>query len=75
MFWNKKNRQDRSYVSVATTFIIIGAIVFTFGAVSWLVNIGAGQEVVNAPAVKLIGGLIVMSLGYIQLELGLIREK
>ena len=70
-----KNRQDRSYVGVALSFILIGAALFAFGLVSWLVNIGAEQTIINEPSMKVFAGLIIMALGYIQLELGLIREK
>ena len=72
--WFKK-RQDNSYIGVAITFIVIGAAIFAFGLVSWLINMSSGQEVVFVPSMKVIAGLVVMALGYIQLELGLIREK
>jgi hypothetical protein len=70
-----RNRQDKSYVGVAVTFILIGAALFAFGLVSWLINSASGLTVVFEPSGKVMGGLIVMALGYIQLELGLIREK
>lgn len=73
MFWHK--REDNSYVAVALTFIMLGAGVFSFGLVGWLVNTAAEQTMVAFPSVKVIGGLVIMCLGYIQLELGLLRKK
>lgn len=73
MFFGKK--EDKSYVAVAVTFILIGAGLFAFGLVSWLVNAIGTTTVVSMPSIKIMGGLVIMALGYIQLELGLIREK
>lgn len=70
-----KKRQDSSFVGVAITFILIGAALFAFGLVSWLVNALGATTVVAMPSVKIMGGVVIMALGYIQLELGLIREK
>ncbi len=73
MFFGKK--QDKSYVSVAMCFILVGAGVFAFGLVSWLMNTASQTTLVAFPSLKVIGGMVIMALGYIQLELGLIREK
>ncbi len=67
--------QDKTFVGVAVAFILVGAAIFAFGLVGWLVN-SMLEETVNAlPSMKVIGGLVVMALGYIQLELGLLRNK
>ncbi len=73
MFFHR--REDKSFVAVALTFILIGAAIFAFGLVSWLINTMQQETLIALPSVKIIGGLIVMSLGYIQLELGLLRNK
>lgn len=73
MFWHR--REDRSFIAVALTMILIGAAIFAFGLVGWLINVSQQEVVMVFPSVKVIGGLVVMSLGYIQLELGLIRQK
>jgi hypothetical protein len=72
MFWRK---QDKSYVAVAVAVILFGAAVFAFGMASWLINLAQQQTVVPFPSIKIMGGLIIMSLGYIQLELGLLRNR
>lgn len=73
MFWHK--HEDKSFVSVAIAMIFIGAIIFVFGVLGWWVNVSANQTVMALPSSKVMGGLIIMGLGYIQLELGLLRNK
>lgn len=67
--------QDKTFVGVAISFILVGAAIFAFGLVGWLVNSMLDQTVNALPSMKIIGGLVVMALGYIQLELGLLRSK
>ncbi|HUD20941.1 MAG TPA: hypothetical protein VMQ44_02655 [Candidatus Saccharimonadales bacterium] len=73
MFWHR--REDKSFLAVALTFILIGAGVFAFGIVGWLMNWAANDMIVAFPSLKIMGGLVIMSLGYIQMELGLLRKK
>ncbi|MBI4947963.1 hypothetical protein HY844_00155 [Candidatus Berkelbacteria bacterium] len=73
--WFSKKNEDKSFVAVALVFILLGAAIFAFGAVSWMINTMQQQTIVAIPSIKVIGGLLVMCLGYIQLELGLLRDK
>jgi cytochrome b561 len=73
MFWHK--REDHTYVAVALTFILLGAAIFAFGVIGWLINTAANQNVMSFPSMKVVGGIVIMSLGYIQMELGLLRKK
>ncbi len=73
MFFHR--REDKSFVAVALTVILVGAAIFAFGLVSWLINTMQQETLIAMPSIKIIGGLIVMSLGYIQMELGLLRNK
>ena len=73
MFWRK--HEDKSFVAVALTVIFVGAAITAFGASGWLINFAQDEIIVAIPSMKVIGGLIIMSLGYIQLELGLLRKK
>ena len=68
-------RENQSFMAVAMAMIVIGVVIFVFGALGWWINVSADQTLVAFPSIKVIGGLIVMSLGYIQLELGLLRHK
>jgi len=68
-------REEKSFVAVAMTMIMLGAAVVAFGMVGWLVNVTQSEVIVAFPSVKVMGGLIIVSLGYIQLELGLLRKK
>jgi hypothetical protein len=68
-------REDKSFVAVAMMMIMIGAAIVSFGLVGWLVNISASENIIAFPSLKVMGGLVIVSLGYIQLELGLLRKK
>lgn len=67
--------QDKTFVGVAISFILVGAAIFAFGLVGWLVNSMAEMTIMAFPSIKVMGGLVVMALGYIQLEIGLLRTK
>ena len=73
MLWKK--HQDKSFVAVALTVIFMGAGIFAFGVSGWLINWTNNEIIVAIPSLKIIGGIVIMSLGYIQLELGLLRSK
>lgn len=73
MFFRK--REDKSFVAVALTMILLGAGIVAFGIVGWLTNVTAEETIIAFPSLKVIGGLVIISLGYIQLELGLLRNK
>lgn len=73
MFFHK--REDRSYVAVALAMILVGAAILAYGAIGWFTNVGAQEILVPFPSLKVMGGVIIIALGYIQLELGLLRKK
>jgi len=66
-----KKLDEDSFYNVAVCFIAIGAVIATFGMLAWLI----GGNLIAYPFFKVIAGLLIMSLGYIQLELGLLRSK
>ena len=68
-----KNRQPY-FLAVAMATIICGVLVLALGAVELGLNL-LGQASFAAPVFKIIGGLAVISLGYIHLELELLRIK
>ena len=69
-----KNRKNVSFFGVSIALILSGAIILSVGAVMWLFNV-YGDSSFAMPSAKVIGGLVVMALGYIQLELEWIRTK
>lgn len=71
MFWHRN--QDKSFYGVSIGMILVGTVIFVFGALGWWVNLSADDVVIAFPSFKVIGGLVIMALGYIQLELGLLR--
>ena len=68
-------KKNATFYGVAIIMILIGAALFSIGAVSWLVNCYTDTTVISIPSLKIMGGLVVMALGYIILELELIRKK
>ena len=69
------HRKDKSFLAVAICMILAGVGFFVFGVLSWWVNTAAQENLIAFPSLKVMGGLIIMALGYIQLELGLLRDK
>lgn len=59
---------------VALATILFGALVFAYGLASWCLNFW-GDYSFFFPAGKMIGGSIIISLGYIHLNLEELRKK
>lgn len=66
-----RNHQP-AFWGVALFLILAGAAVVALGLVEWLFTL-LGAVRFSLPLFKLVGGLIVTALGYILLELELIR--
>lgn len=62
------------FYGVAMLLIVAGVIAFCLGAVMWCFNY-FGDTTFSVPSSKIMGGLIILALGYIVLELELIRKK
>ena len=67
--------KDKSFMAVALVMILAGVVIFVFGVLGWCVNVTADETLIAFPSLKVMGGLVIMALGYIQLELGLLRNK
>lgn len=65
--------RERKFYGVALALIVIGAGIFVFGSIQFVLQVLATWQF-GWPMAKVIGGLIVMSLGYIILELELLRQ-
>lgn len=70
----KRDPQKIGFFGVAILLIIFGATIFSVGLVMWLFNC-FGDTTYYFPTVKIIGGLLILAMGYIVLELELIRKK
>ena len=60
------------FQGVAMAFIVVGAALFAAGGIECLVSLSGNVVFANSDA-YIIGGLIIMALGYIHLELEMIR--
>ena len=72
--WFRKH-DEKSFVGVALAFILIGSAIFTFGIIAWLFNVYSQDTLIAFPSLKIMGGLVITALGYIQLEISLLRRK
>jgi hypothetical protein len=70
----KKDPEKVEFFGVSMFLIFAGIAVFTSGAVTWLFNYFGGYGFAT-PSYKIIGGLVVMGLSYVVMELELIRKK
>jgi len=60
---------------VALAIIVSGAAIAAIGAVAWKLSAFWGIVSISAPFEKVMGGLIILALGYVVLELELLRDK
>jgi len=72
--WFKKDDKVRYFAGVAIATLLLGAACFAFGLVEFAMNLW-DQGGYDHAIFLVLGGLIITSLGYIQLELELIRTK
>lgn len=70
----EKQIKKRTFYSVALLIIVLGSAIFAYGMVGWIYNYWNAVNLVAFPSLKIIAGLALISLGYIQLELELIRK-
>jgi hypothetical protein len=72
--FTKRSAKEISFYGVAGAIILIGATAIALGGVQWVLNYYADYGY-KWPLIKIFGGLVVLSLGYIVLELELLRKK
>lgn len=72
---SKKDLNKFNLTGVALCVIILGAAIFAFGAAGWFINFLASANIAIMPSMKIMGGAVLIALGYIQLEIELLRHK
>lgn len=72
---SSKSFHDASFFGVSILLILVGAAIFVFGLVAWYLTAVSNTTVMAFPFFKVIGGLIILALGYIVLELEMLRKK
>ena len=70
-----KHPKEISFFEVAVGVIFIGAVLFSFGMIGWLFNLLSPFQIVGYPMAKIIGGVVIIALGYIIVELEWIRKE
>ncbi len=72
----RKKDHQKSFYSVAMALIITGIIILGLGLAGWVMNYFSFDFCyLTIPSLKVMGGLVILSLGYIILELDLLRQK
>lgn len=74
--FTKRDYNKISFMGVGMAFILFGAIVFAFAMMAWFLQFFGYTPVNTAfPFFKAIGSAIVIGLGYLILEIELLRKK
>lgn len=60
---------------VALAMIVFGAGILATGIVAWKLSFFFGYTSIHAPFEKVMGGAIIVALGYVILELELLRNR
>ena len=68
----RKDQPKRNFIGVAIATLLSGAFIIVLGLVELGFNLW-DKGTFAGPTFKIVGGLVVMALGYIQLELELLR--
>lgn len=66
--------KERAFFGVAMAFIMAGSAAVALGIIEWLFNF-YGDAIFLFPLAKMFAGFIITGLGYIILQLELIRTK
>lgn len=74
--FTKRDYDKISFQGVGLAFILFGAITFAFAITAWILQF-MGSASVNCayPFFKAIGSAIIIGMGYVILELELLRKK
>jgi len=72
--FTKRDYNKISFSGVGLAFIFTGAIITAFGLVGWLIQAFGGLAMAF-PFFKAMGGMAIIGLGYLILELELLRKK
>ena len=70
----EKNPNKIAFRGVGLLFIVIGIIIFSIGTAGWIINFWYESSMITVPSHKIMGGSIIMALGYLILELELLRK-
>lgn len=73
---SKRDYDKISFKGVGMAFILFGGIVFAFSMAAWFLRFfNLSTETCAFPFFKAIGSAVVIGLGYIILEVELLRKK
>ena len=74
--FTKRDYNKISFMGVGMAFILFGAIVFAFAITAWFLQF-FGYSITNCafPFFKAIGSAAIIGLGYVILEIELLRKK
>lgn len=74
--FTKRDYNKISFMGVGMTFILFGAIVFAFAITAWFLQFFELSTASCAfPFFKAMGSAVIIGLGYVILEIELLRKK
>ncbi|MGA2666631.1 MAG: hypothetical protein ABSE91_00895 [Patescibacteria group bacterium] len=73
--FSKRDYNKISFLGVGLALILFGAIVCAIGLASWLITAFGLGTTLAFPFFKVMGGVVILGIGYIILEIELLRKK
>lgn len=73
--FTKRDYDKISFRGVGLAMILFGAIVCAIGLASWLITALGFGTTLAFPFFKAMGGVVILGIGYLILELELLRKK
>jgi hypothetical protein len=71
----KRDFAKISFYGIGLVFILFGALICGIAFASWLLSMLGFASILALPFFKVMGGIIIIGLGYIILEVELLRKR
>lgn len=73
--FTKRDYDKISFQGVGLALILFGVVVTGFAAAAWVLQLFGMHTISALPFFKVMGGIMILGLGYVILELELLRKK
>lgn len=73
--FTKRDYEKISFAGVGITLILFGAIICGVAFAAWILQAMGANTLLALPFFKVLAGVMILGLGYIILELELLRRK
>lgn len=73
--FSKRDFNKISFYGVALALILFGAVIAAIGLAAWFLSAMGFGTICAYPFFKVMGGVVILGIGYIILEVELLRKK